>query len=332
MAENFDLIIVGAGPAGLAVAIEAQKAGLRYIILEKGSLTNSIVRYPNEMTFFSTAPLLEIGGIPFSTPNARPTRAEGLSYYRAVTQHFDLNIRFREEVTAIVREERGFLVRSNTLELRAEAVVLATGYFDNPIYLNVPGENLPNVSHYYTEAHPFFKQRVTIIGSQNSSVEAALDLYAHGAQVTIVARAKDFGESVKYWIKPNLVNRVKARAIKAYFESNVTKFEPDRVEIRRADGTTEWIPTDFTFALTGYHPNVPLLESFGVTVAPLTHIPEFNPDTFETNIPNMFIAGSVACGCETGTIFIENGRLHAYTIIGVIKRRLADQKKTRVIE
>jgi len=332
MDDRYDLLIVGAGPAGLAVAIEAKRAGLSYIILEKGSLTNSILRYPTEMTFFSTAPLLEIGGIPFTTPNARPTRAEGLSYYRAVAQHFDLNIHFNDEVKSLEKLESGFVVHSKTGTREARFIVLATGYFDNPNYLGIPGEDLPNVSHYYTEAHPFYKQNVTIIGSQNSSVEAALDLYQHGANVTMIVRAKNFGESVKYWIKPNIENRVKSGAIKTYFESEITLIEEGRVEFERSTGEKFWLKSDFLFALTGYRPNTDLLSRFGVEYNELTLIPQYNPDTFETNVQNLFIAGSVACGCETGTIFIENGRLHAFTIIGVVKRRLFDAKKTRVIE
>jgi thioredoxin reductase (NADPH) len=325
-----DVVIIGAGPAGLSVAIEAKQAGLKYIVLEKGALTNSILRYPLDMRFFSTAPLLEIGGIPFTTPNRNPTRVEGLTYYREVVDHFDLNIEFDHEVSA-VRGEGPFTVRTSRSTYTTRSVVVATGYYDNPNMLGIPGEDLPHVSHYYTEGHPFYRKNVVVIGGQNSSAEAALDLLQHKANVTMIIRAPKLGESVKYWIKPNLENRIKAKAITAYFESEITRIDRDSVTIR-TKGEEQKIAADFVFALTGYRPNVPLLKSFGIEVDETTLVPQHNHDTFETNIAGIFIAGSVACGCETGTIFIENGRLHASSIIGIIKRRLADAQKTRQIE
>lgn len=331
MAEVLDLIIIGAGPAGLSVAIEAQKAGLSYLILERGAVANSILHYPLEMSFFSTPPLLEIGGIPFITPNQHPNRIEGLTYYREVTDHFDLKIAFGEEVNGLSSGDRKVVVHSNTGDRTARNVVVATGYFDNPALLNIPGEELPHVSHYYTEGHPYYRKNVVVIGGQNSAVEAALDLLHHKANVTMIVRGKSIGQSVKYWVKPNIENRIKAGAIRAFFETEVISVAKDHVIIRNKDGEQQ-IECDQLFALTGYHPNVKLLEACGITVDAMSIIPTHNPDTFETNVPNVFIAGSVSCGCETGTVFIENGRLHAYTIIGVIKRRLADAKKTRLIE
>jgi thioredoxin reductase (NADPH) len=330
--DLLDLIIIGAGPAGLSVAIEAKKAGLSYLICEKGAVANSVLRYPTEMTFFSTPPLLEIGGIPFITPHQHPDRIEGLTYYREVTDHYKLKIAFGAEMRSVVAEAGIFSVLTTRGTFRALNVVLATGYFDNPVMLGVPGEALPHVSHYYTEGHPYYDREVVVIGSQNSAVEAALDLLQHKARVTMVIRAAEFGRSVKYWIKPNIENRIKAGNIKAYFESVVTTIEAERIEIRTSNGSVRWLPCDQLFALTGYQPNVPLLEKCGIEIEPLTLIPRHNPDTFETNVAGLFIAGSVSCGCETGTIFIENGRLHAFTIIGVIKRRLADVRKTRLIE
>ena len=333
MSTTLDLVIIGAGPAGLSVAIEAEQAGLSYEVIERGAVTNSIVRYPLQMTFFSTPELLAIGDVPFTTPNRNPTRLEGLVYYRNVVKHYGLQISLGEEVESVRGKLGEFTVRTSKRELQARFVVVATGYFDNPVLLGIPGEDLPTVSHYYTEAAPFFDRNVTIIGSQNSAVEAALDLYAHGARVTMVVRRSEFGESVKYWLKPNLENRVKAGTIRVFFNSEVRRVEPARIEIENTTtGERQWIASDQLFALTGYHPDVPFLERLGITVDQMTKIPSFNPDTLESNVEGLFIAGSVACGCETGTIFIENGKLHAYTIVGVIKRRLAESRKTRKIE
>jgi thioredoxin reductase (NADPH) len=332
MSEIFDILIIGAGPAGLAVAIEAKKAGLHALIIEKGAVANSILRYPTEMTFFSTAPLLSIGNVPFITPHQNPNRIEGLTYYREVADHYGLAISLGDEVVGLNRDGDILEVVSAQGIRKAKHVVLATGYFDNPVFLGVPGEDLPHVSHYYTEGHPFYRREVVVIGSQNSAVEAALDLLRHKARVTMVMRAEGFGKSVKYWLKPNIENRIKDGAIKAHYQSEVIEIEPTRLKIRSHTGETHWLACDQLFALTGYRPNIDLLERFGIAIEPTTLIPQHNPDTFETNVPGLFIAGSVSCGCETGTVFIENGRLHAYTIVGVIKRRLAESKKTRVIE
>jgi thioredoxin reductase (NADPH) len=329
--EVLDVVIIGAGPAGLSVAIEAHKAGLSYVILEKGAVTNSIMNYPLEMSFFSTPPLLEIGGIPFITPHQHPSRIEGLTYYREVADHYALKISFDEVVTTVSHDGNVVVVHSSSSDHRARNVVVATGYFDNPVALGIPGEDLAHVSHYYTEGHPYYRREVVIVGGQNSAVEASLDLLQHKANVTMIVRAKAIGESVKYWVKPNIENRIKAGAIKAYFETEVIAIEQGKIAVRNKDGEHS-LDCDQLFLLTGYHPNVKMLEACGITVDPLTIIPTHNPDTFETNVANVFIAGSVSCGCETGAVFIENGRLHAYTIIGVIKRRLADSKKTRLIE
>jgi thioredoxin reductase (NADPH) len=333
MSEIYDVLIVGAGPAGLSVGIEAKRAGLRYTIVERGALANSIVRYPLQMTFFSTPELLAIGDVPFTTPNRNPTRLEGLVYYRNVVEYYDLEVSLQEEVMSVTRRDDRFHVSTSKRELTAMNVVVATGYFDNPNYLSIPGEDLPKVSHYYTEAAPFYRQKVAVIGSQNSAVESALDLFNHKAEVTLISRASKLGESVKYWLKPNIENRLRSGAIRAYFDTEVLAVEPERLQIvNRKTSETSWIPNDFLFALTGYHPDIRFLQGIGIAVADQTLIPEFHQDTFETNVSGVFIAGSVACGCETGTIFIENGKLHAYTIVGVIKRRLADSRKTRVIE
>ena len=333
MSDILDVIIIGAGPAGLSTGIEAAKAGLSYEIIERGALVNSIVRYPLNMTFFSTPELLAIGDVPFTTPHHNPTRLEGLTYYRNVVEFYDLRVHLLEEVTSVKQEGPHLQVQTTKRTLLGRNVVIATGYFDNPNHLGIPGEDSPNVSHYYTEAAPFYRRNVTVVGSQNSAVEAALDLYRAKARVTMVMRAPKFGESVKYWLKPNIENRVKAGAIKAFYETEVIEILPDRILLRNnTTNETFHIESDFVFALTGYHPDVSFLKQLGIHVDPSTLIPEYHQDTFETNVGGVFIAGSVACGCETGTIFIENGRLHAYTIVGIIKRRLAETKKTRVVE
>ena len=333
MSPILDIIIIGAGPAGLSVGIEAAKAGLTYEIVERGALVNSIVRYPANMTFFSTPELLAIGDVPFTTPHRNPTRLEGLTYYRNVTEFYELHVNLQEEVTSVKQVDSYFHVQTSKRTFIGYNVIVATGYFDNPNRLGIPGEDLPNVSHYYTEAAPFYKRNVTVIGSQNSAVEAALDLYQAKANVSIVMRAPKFGESVKYWLKPNMENRVKAGSVKAFYETEVLAIELDSLLLRNnRTNETFSIENDFLFALTGYRPDVSFLEKLGINVDPGTLIPEYHTDTFESNIYGIFIAGSVACGCETGTIFIENGRLHAYTIVGVIKRRLAENRKTRVVE
>jgi thioredoxin reductase (NADPH) len=333
MPDILDVIIIGAGPAGLSVGIEAAKAGLSYEIIERGALANSIVRYPLNMTFFSTPELLAIGDVPFTTPHRNPTRLEGLTYYRNVVEFYDLHVNLLEEVTSIMREGSDLAVQTSKRKLTGRNVVIATGYFDNPNYLGIPGEDAAYVSHYYTEAAPFYRRNVTVIGSQNSAVEAALDLYQAKAHVTMVLRAPKFGESVKYWLKPNVENRVKAGAIKVFYETEVIEVQPGRLLLLN-NRTNESFPieSDFLFALSGYRPDVSFLKQVGIHINPDTLIPEYHQDTFETNVNSVFIAGSVACGCETGTIFIENGRLHAYTIIGIIKRRLAETKKTRAVE
>lgn len=333
VSTTLDLIIIGSGPAGLSVAIEAQRAGLSYEVIERGAVTNSLVRYPTQMTFFSTPELLSIGDIPFTTPNRNPTRAEGLIYYRNVVRHFALKVSQGEEVTDVRPSANAVTVMTSRRTLSSRFVVVATGYFDNPVMLGIPGEDLPHVSHYYTEAAPFFERNVTVIGSQNSAVEAALELHANHARVTMVIRRASLGESVKYWLKPNIENRIRSGAIKAYFNSEVRQIDTQRIEIENTlTLERQWIECDQLLALTGYQPDVTFLEKIGIRVDPVTKIPSFNPDTHESNVDRVFIAGSVACGCETGTIFIENGRLHAYTIVGAIKRRLAEARKTRNIE
>ncbi|HEY3160890.1 MAG TPA: YpdA family putative bacillithiol disulfide reductase [Vicinamibacterales bacterium] len=322
-----DVLIVGAGPSGLATAIAAKQHGLDYAIVEKGVLVNSIFNFPMHMVFFTTPELLEIGGLPLVTPYDKPTRLEALRYYRRVVDTYDLPISFHEKVTSIEREPDGrFIVetennRGVTRVREARAVVLAIGYYDLPNYLHIPGEDLPHVSHYYTDAHPYYRGRVVIVGGKNSSAEAALELFRAGAHVTIVHRHPALGESIKYWVKPDIENRIKEGSIGARFNACVTSITPTSVVIDQ-QGKREELSADGVFLLTGYHPDVDLMRGAGINVDDVTLAPELNMETFETNVPNLFIAGGAIAGKKTGNIFIENGRFHGVKIIEVLADRL----------
>jgi thioredoxin reductase (NADPH) len=322
-----DVLIVGAGPSGLATAIAAKQQGLDYVIVEKGVLVNSVFRFPAHMVFFTTPELLEIGGLPLVSPNDKPTRLEALKYYRRVVDTYSLPISFHEEVSAIERDGDGVFTvatqgRGGTVRVRqARAVVLAIGYYEHPNYLGVPGEDLPHVSHFYDEAHPYYRHRVVIVGGKNSAAEAALELFRAGAHVTLVHRHAALGESIKYWVKPDIENRIKEGSIAARFESRVLQITPTDVEIERA-GARERIPAERVFLLTGYHPDVDLMRRAGVRCDDRTLAPEYDPETFETNVPNLFVAGGAVAGKNTGTIFIENGRFHGEKIVALLARRL----------
>src|ERR1041384_6607675 len=322
-----DALIVGAGPSGLATAIAAKQRGLDYVIVEKGSLVQSIFHFPPHMVFSPPRELLEIGGLPLVTPYDKPTRLEALRYYRRVVDTYDLPISFHEKVTSIEREADGrFIVetettRGNTRVREARAVVLAIGYYDFPNYLGIPGEELPHVSHYYTDAHPYYRGRVVIVGGKNSAAEAALELFRAGVHVTLVHRHAALGESIKYWVRPDIENRIKEGSVQARFNACVTEITPTHVVITQ-QGTREEIPADGVFLLTGYHPDVDLMRTAGINVDDETLAPELNMETFETNVPNLFIAGGAIAGKKTGNIFIENGRFHGVKIIELLAKRL----------
>jgi thioredoxin reductase (NADPH) len=321
-----DVLIIGAGPIGLEAAIRAKKAGLNYLVLEKGAITQAMVNYPTYMLFFTTSERLEIGNHPLITSIDKPTRKEALDYYRKVVHNERLELKTFHEVTSIKKLAEGFETtaqndRGQTVSFRSKFVALATGYFDNPKYLNIPGEDLPNVSHYYSEGHPFYGRNVTIIGAGSSAADAALDLFKAGANVTMVHRGDSFRFSLKYWIKPNLENRVKEGSIKVHFNSVVREISSDAVVIDK-QGETIHIPTDQTFALTGYYASTKLLEQVGVIIKPEDFSAQLDETTFETNIPGFFVIGSAGYGTRTSDVFIENGLVHAEKAVKEMVRRL----------
>ena len=325
-----DVLIVGAGPSGLATAIAAKQAGLDYVLVEKGALVNSIFNFPTHMVFFTTPELLEIGKLPLITPFDKPTRLEALRYYRRVVDTYDLSVAFDETVASIEREEDGtFIVETTTPQhlrrvRQARAVVLAIGYYDRPNMLGIPGEDLPHVSHYYTDAHPYYRKRVVIVGGKNSAAEAALELFRAGAMPTIVHRHATLGDSIKYWVRPDIENRIKAGSVGARFESRVVGISPSFVTIEGPDGVREQLPAEAVFLLTGYTPDVDLMRRAGVHCDPETLAPDISPETFETNVPNRFIVGGAMAGRATGSIFIENGRFHGEKAIAALAARLRD--------
>jgi len=327
-----DVLIVGAGPSGLATAIAAKQQGLDYVIVEKGVLVDAIFRFPAHMVFFTTPELLEIGGLPLVTPYDKPTRLEALRYYRRVVDTYDLQISFHEEVIEIEREGEVFIVTSRdaggmTRARQARAIVLAIGYYDHPNYLGIPGEAFPHVSHYYTDAHPYYRQRVVVVGGRNSAAEASLELFRAGAHVTLIHRGATLADTIKYWVRPDIDNRIKAGSIAAHFNTRVREITRSAVIVEGETGRRE-IPAEGVFLLTGYKPDVDLMRRAGVRCDNDTLAPELDPETFETNVPNLFIAGGAIAGRNTGSIFIENGRFHGERIVRVLSQRLAQATPT----
>jgi len=325
------VLIVGAGPSGLATAIAAKQQNLDFAIVEQGVLVNSIFNFPVHMVFFTTPELLEIGGLPLTTPFEKPTRLEALRYYRRVVDTYQLQIAFEEKVMEIEREADGTFVvttatpRGATRVRQARAVVLAIGYYDLPNMLGIPGEDLPHVSHYYDDAHPYYRKRVVVVGGKNSAAEACLEMYRAGVHVTLVHRHATLGDSIKYWVRPDIENRIKEGSVKARFNTRVVEITPTTVIVEGPEGRGE-IPAEQVFLLTGYHPDDDLMRRAGINVEPETLKPEMNGETFETNVPNLFLAGGAIAGKATGSIFIENGRFHGEKIIKVIADRLRQQE------
>ncbi len=321
--QSFDLIIIGAGPIGLACGIEAQRAGLSYLIIEKGTLVNSLYHYPANMTFFSTSERLEIGGIPFVSNNAKPARAEALEYYRRVAETFQLNMRLYEGVKSISAcQPGGYEITTEKSQYRTANIALATGFYDLPVLLGIPGEELPKVTHYYAEPHPYYRQKVVVVGANNSAVDAALETWRKGAEVTMVIREAGVGERVKYWVRPDIINRIEEGSIRAYFGSELLAIRPLEVDIRTPEGMVT-IPNDFVIAATGYQPNLDFLRNTGVELsADGKFYPAYNPETQESNLPGLYLAGVVCGGMDTHVWFIENSRVHAERIVrDIVERR-----------
>lgn len=313
--ENYDVVIIGAGPIGLACGIESKKAGLNYLIIEKGCLVNSLYHYPMNMTFFSTSERLEIGEVPFISNNPKPARVEALEYYRRVCSSWDLNVRLYEEVKEAKKADTGFSIISTKEKYSTPAVILALGFYDLPYLLNVPGENLPKVKHYYDEPHPYYRQKVAVIGAANSAVDVALETWRKGAEVTMIIREPEIRDSVKYWVKPDIENRIKEGSIKAYFNSSVTRITETQIEIQTPEGN-KTLDNDFVMAMTGYQPPFDFMKSIGIQFQnDEFHTPVYNEQTMETNVSKLYLAGVVCGGLKTNKWFIENSRDHAKLII-----------------
>ena len=328
MTATYDLICIGAGPTGLACAIDAKRAGLRPLVIDKGCLCNSIFHYPANMVFFTTPELLEIGDIPMTSAGEKPTRVEALKYYRRTAEHYRLELRLFEAVDRLEGRDESFVVHTRTTlgatnSYSSRKIVIASGYYDLPNLLGVPGEDLPNVSHYYTEPHCFWNEDVVVVGGRNSAAEAALDLYRNGARVTLVHRSAELGKTIKYWVRPDIENRIRARQIRALFETRVTKIEPDGVSVEGKDGSTERLPARRVFVLTGYHPDFAFLRAAGIQIDPQTGKPALNSQTLESNVPGIFLAGVVIGGNFPSEIFIENGRFHGKQIVAALTGRPA---------
>jgi thioredoxin reductase (NADPH) len=315
MSTNYDIIIVGGGPIGIACALEAQRNGLSYLILEKGCLVNSLYNYPANMTFFSTSERIEIGGIPFVSNNVKPVRAEALEYYRRVATSHHLNIHLQEKVLSIRPFGDKFDITTSRRNYSAGNIIIATGFYDLPVLLNIPGEDLPKVVHYYKDPHFYAMQKVVVVGASNSAVDAALETYRKGAGVTMVIRGEGIGRRVKYWVKPDIENRIKEGSIKAYTQSTLQAIRADEVDILTPDGI-ETIPNDYVIALTGYQPNFEFLREAGIRLSEdENRQPLYDPATMETNVKGIYLAGVVCGGMNTHVWFIENSRVHAEMIV-----------------
>ncbi len=322
-----DIIIIGAGPTGLACAIEAETRGLDYLVIEKGCIVNSIKNFPLQMTFFTTPELLEIGGMPFVTPYQKPTRLEALKYYRRVADTYRLKLHLYETVLSVEGRDGNFQIKTETRDrqgrhYRARKIVLATGYYDIPNFLNVPGEDLPKVTHYYREAHPYYGMDVAVIGGKNSAAVAALDLYRAGARVTLIHRGSRLSSSIKYWIKPDIENRIKAGEIQARFDTTVVEITQRTLVLRHRSGEKVALENDFVFAMTGYRPDLEFFHTIGVRLDPEDQRPLIDKESYESNVAGVYLAGVVVAGMFTNEVFIENGRFHGKVVVDHITERL----------
>lgn len=331
--EKFDVIIIGGGPTGLACAIEVQRAGLSYLVLEKGCVVNSLYHYPTQMVFFTTPELLEIGDLPFVCEREKPNRIEALKYYRRVTDTYHLRVHQYEKVVGVTGCDGDFIVQTElaatgqSRQYQARKLIVAIGYYDQPNRIGIPGEDLPKVSHYYKDAHPYYARDVAVIGAGNSAALAALDLVRHGARVTLIHRGSQVKRTIKYWILPDIENRIAGGEVMAYFEHIVTAITPTAIRLRSlvTDEGRE-LSNEFVFALTGYHTDNDFLQSLGIEIDPETLKPAFDPDTLESNVRGVYLAGVVIAGKETGKIFIENGRFHGGQVARAIRAALATDR------
>lgn len=324
---DFDAVVVGAGPTGLACGIEMQRRGVKVVLFDKGCVVNSLYQYPTNMMFFTTPELLEIGNIPMTSIGDKPVRTEALKYYRRVADHYGLDIRQYEMVNTIAGNDGAFTLATTdrkgcTHQYTAKKVILATGFYDRPNLLNVPGEDLPKVIHYYKEAHPYYAHDVAVVGGKNSAAIVALELHWAGARVTLIHRRPAISGNVKYWIKPNIENRLKSGEIKGYLNSSITEIRPDSITVQTPEGLVD-LKNDFVFAMTGYHPDLELLASLGISLDPVSLRPYTNPDTLESTRPGVYLAGVIVAGMHTNEIFIENGRFHGAKIAEDVSAKLA---------
>ncbi|MFN3138878.1 MAG: YpdA family putative bacillithiol disulfide reductase [Allomuricauda sp.] len=326
--QEFDVVIIGGGPIGIACGLEAKKQGISYIIIEKGTIVNSLFNYPVNMQFFSSSEKLEIDNIPFISKEAKPKRNEALEYYRRIVTSNQLNIHLFEKVLDTEKLDDSFLVKTNKGEYVAKNVVLATGFYDLPNTIDVPGEDLPKVSHYYNDPHFYASQKLAVIGASNSAIDAALECWRKGAEVTLIIRGPEVGPRVKYWVRPDIINRIEEGSIKAYYNSTVKEIRSNEIIIETPDGEVV-LENDFVLALTGYRPNFAFLEKLGIALSDdAKRLPNYDPETMETNVEGLFLAGVICGGMETHKWFIENSRIHAPIIMNAIKRKLelAEQK------
>jgi len=333
---SFDVLVIGAGPTGMACAIECQRAGFVAALVDKGCLVNSLFHYPANMTFFTTPELLEIGDLPFNSANQKPTRQEALEYYRNVAQHYHLDIRQYQQVISVTGHDGAFRVmvrdsNNREMEYSSRKIVVATGYYDLPNYMRVPGEDLPKVMHYYKEPHPYFDMDVLVVGAKNSAAIAALELWRRGSRVTLVHRGAGIHNNVKYWIKPDIENRIKNGEVAAYFNSSVCEILPDAVRLKTPEGERV-LKNDFVFALTGYHPDYDFLRAVGIQLSTPEMRPVCDPNTFESNVPGIYVAGVVVSGSRTSEIFIENGRFHGRKIAEDLAGKMKGKMKATLSE
>ena len=314
--KEFDLIIIGGGPIGIACALEAKKHKLSYLILEKGCLVNSLYHYPTNMSFFSTSEKLELDEIPFISTNPKPKKAEALEYYRRIVTSNELNIHLFEKVTGVDSKNEDFhVVKTSKTTYNTKNVVVATGFYDIPNYLNIPGEDLPKVDHYYNDPHYFATQKTLVVGASNSAVDAALEIYRKGGDVTMIVRKPEIGNRVKYWVRPDIINRIEEKSIKAYFNASLSEIKENEVIIKTEDGDIT-LENDFVLLLTGYRPNFEFLKNIGIDLSDDgKRIPQYDENTMETNVPGIYLAGVICGGMETHKWFIENSRVHAKMIV-----------------